>query len=515
MHIRGIVSALILIMLLSASPEAFAQKEGKKAGKAGKEATEDKKAEKTANEEKDATKAHPLVAEIEVAMQSGFLIEPAGKCAWDLFKILKESIPSEPSIKPLSEKLFAQLGAAGSDSLNLYLQGTNRVFTREDWLKAQAYIERARQLKQDNKELKVIEFFYKGMIALSERQPDKAEELFRQGIKLDSKAAYFYNGLGRALSDQKKDDESLKAYQKANLLAPQWTYPLVNSAIKLQKRGELEFARQAVERALEINSGDLEARSILASVYASLGNDDDAIREYKTSVLQRPNSAADHIALGRLLLEKGEYVEAEQAFSIAMRINPLDPRTRLYLSIATSRRAREIFNSSLSQVRETAKQSPEDTQLQLLLATAAGEQSRHSDEIDAIRSILKAEPWHLNLRLRLAKLLIEIDRTNESLEEYYSILKTSPNSKEAHNGLGNALKKTGQIKEAILEYRKAITLDETYVPARYNLAAALQEKGEIEAAANEYRTILAAEPTHTAAANALKEIESKLGQTNQ
>jgi tetratricopeptide (TPR) repeat protein len=518
MRPHGKITILVFILLFLTIPSGLAaQKAGKKSNKAEKETTEekpkkDKDKDKEKEEKEKVPRTHPLVAEIEAAIEAGLLIEPAGKCAWDLYLILKENVPTEPALKPIGERLFEQLGTAGADFLRQYVQGTDRVFTREDWAKAQEYIDRARQIKQDNKELKVIESFYKGMIAIGEKQPEKAEGLFRQGLKSDDKAAFLYNGLGRALSDQKKDDESLKAYQKASLLAPQWIYPLVNSAIKLQRRGELEAARQAVARALEINSGDLDARAILASIYASLGNIDDAIREYKLVILQRPNSAVDHIALGRLLLERDEFLEAEQAFSVAVRVNLLDSRARLYLSIATGRRAKASFDMALGQVREAAKQSPDDLQLQLALATAAREEKNQSGVIEAYRAILKLEPWQQNLRLELARLLLEANMTNDSLEEYMVILKSNPNSKEAHNGYGIALKKAGQVKEAIVEYRKALSLDQGYVIARYNLATALQEKGEIQAAADEFRSILASEPTHTAAASALKEIESKLGQ---
>ena len=46
-------------------------------------------------------------------------------------------------------KLFEQLGLAGAESLKQYVLGSDRIFTREDWVKAQDYIDRAVRLASD------------------------------------------------------------------------------------------------------------------------------------------------------------------------------------------------------------------------------------------------------------------------------------------------------------------------------------------------------------------------------
>src|SRR5439155_14809589 len=179
-------NSLILILALIASiysvPPSMAQKT-KKSDEPVKE-----KKEKKAKESEPAVKQdkpHPLVPQIEAALASGLLIEPAGSCAWDLYQILKSSVPSEPALKQLGEKLYSQLGIAGSEAVNLYLQGANHNFTREEWTTARQIIDRAQQIHSDNKELKVVGFFYDGMIALSDKQPDKATTFFHQGLKQD------------------------------------------------------------------------------------------------------------------------------------------------------------------------------------------------------------------------------------------------------------------------------------------------------------------------------------------
>ncbi|MEW6733665.1 MAG: tetratricopeptide repeat protein [Acidobacteriota bacterium] len=500
---------LFLLIPVVAAQQPTGKKADKKATKQASEAKEEEETEKEKREK--PARAHPLVAEIELALNNGQLIAPAGSCAWDLYQILATSVPNEPAIKPLAEKLLNALIAPGTEPLNLYLQGVDRFFQREDWANAQQFIVRARELQNDNKELKLVELFYQGMIALADRQPAKAEELFRQGLKQNNNAAYLHNALGRALSDQRKDDEAIKEYTQASTLAPQWTYPLVNIAIKYQRRGELEMAKRSAQAALNINIGDVEAHALLAAIHTSQGNNEEAIREYQIVVISRPGSVADRVSLGCLFLERGDYVAAEESFRAARQINPLDARARLYHSIAIQRAARSEFENALAQLQAATTPSSDDSALKLTLAIAAIEQGNYNDAIDAYRAVLKSEPWQINIQLQVARLLVLAGRANESLEEYRAILKKNPASKEAHNGLGLALKKAGELKDAIAEYRKALTLDINYVEARYNLASILQEKGEFEAAANEYRTVLNIDPAHSGARTALKEIEEKLG----
>src|SRR5262249_17955066 len=182
------------------------------------------------------------------------------------------------------------------------------------------------------------------------------------------------------------DADALKAYLKASQLDPQWTYPLVNAAIKYMRRGELAAAQQCALNAVNISVSDAEAHAILGSIYASLGNTDEAVREYQLVVQLRPNSSADYIALGRLLMEQGNYPSAEVVLSNAVQLNPIDARAQLYLSIATQKRAQVVFQLALDQVQEASARTIDDMQLHIALGDAAGEAGNRAGMIDEYRA---------------------------------------------------------------------------------------------------------------------------------
>lgn len=454
---------------------------------------------------------NPLATQIELAISLNQLIEPPGENAWEFYEKFVKTYPSDPSIKSIQNSLALAMGERAKTPLATYLQGINYTFTKDDWARAQEYSKRLKELQPKNKELVLMDLFYQGMVSLADKQPSKAEDFFRQGIKKNDDAAYFYNALGRALSEQRKEEESLKAYLKASSLLPTWTYPLVNIALKYLRKGDLEQAQRYALSALNVNATDVEAHAVLANVSASKGNIEEAVKQYEFVISQRPNSITEQIAYGRLMLEQGNLVAAERAFTTVLRINPAEHQARLYLSITAQKYSDLVLADASKQLKEASKEN-NNAQLQTALADAQAHKGNSKEAIEAYQGALKLEPWQVNTRLKLANLLAETGQTKEAIEEYSNVTKTNPMLKEAYYNLGNLLKKNNDPRAAILEYRKAIAVDPSYIVAYSNLAVCLQEIGELAAAAATYRAILTVETTNTFAASALKEIETKLSQ---
>ena len=457
---------------------------------------------------------NPLATQIELAISLNQLIEPPGQSAWDVYQIFIKTYPADPSVKSIQNSLTFAMGETAKAPLANYVQGTNYAFTRDDWAKAQEYSKRLKELQPKNKDFVLMDLFYQGMVSLSDKQPSKAEEFFRQGIKKNDEASYFYNALGRALSDQRKEEDSLKAYLRASSLSPDWTYPLVNIALKYLRRGDLEKAQRYALSALNVNATDVEAHSVLASVSASTGNIEDAVRQYEFVISQRPNSVTELLAYGRLMLEQGNLVVAEKAFSTVLQINPAEHRARLYLGITTQKYSELILNDASSQLKNATKEN-NSAQLQIALADVAAHKGNTQVAIETYQAALKLEPWQVGTRLKLANLLAETSQSKEAIQEYNNIAKTNPMLKEIYISLGNLLKKNNDPKSAILEYRKALAIDPSFLLAHSNLATTLQEIGELAAAAAEYRAILAIEANNSFAQAGLKEVEAKLSQQQQ
>ena len=297
-------------------------------------------------------------------------------------------------------------------------------------------------------------------------------------------------------------------------MAPDWNYPLVNVALKYLRRGNLEDAQRFALGALNVNVNDVEAHSVLGSIYASVGNYDEAIKEYEIVLSQRPNSIADQVAYGKLMLEEGNLLAAERAFSTALQTNPNDQIAKLYLSITAQKYSDIVLNDATNQLKDAASKN-NNAQAQVAIAEGAAHKGNTTLAIEAYQAALKIEPWLAGARLKLASLLAQSGKTAEAIAEYRNVSKTNPSLKEAYFSLGNLLRKEGDTKSAILEYRKAIAVAPNFIAAHSNLAISLQEIGELSAAAAEYRAILSIEGNNSVAVSALKDLEAKIAEQNK
>lgn len=496
------------------------QKEQEKREEKKREAKDkDKNKEENAQQdEKDTTNnkaattverpTNPLAIQIELAISLGQLVDPPGQNAWDLYQVFIKTYPADPAVKSVQGSLNSALGEAAKAPLDAYTQGANYIFTKNDWAKAHEYAKRLKELQPKNKDFVLMDLFYQGMVSLSDKEPVKAEDFFRQAIKKDDKAAYLYNALGRALSDQRKEEESLKSYLKASSLAPDWTYPLVNIALKYLRRGDLEQAERYGILALNVNATDTEAHSVLASVYTSKGNIEEAIKKYDFVISQKPTSITEQLAYGKLMLDIGNLIAAEKAFSTVLQLNPSEQQARIYLGITAQKYAELILSDASKSLKESPKES--SAQTQIALADLAAHKGKTQIAIEGYQAALKLEPWQASTRLKLASLLTESGQNKEAIEEYRNIVKINPSFKEVYNAIGELLRKNSDPKSAILEYRKALAIDPTYLLARFNLAKTLQEIGELAAAVVEYKAILSIDPNNMLALSALKEIGAKV-----
>lgn len=94
-----------------------------------------------------------------------------------------------------------------------------------------------------------------------------------------------------------------------------------NLAITYRDNGELELAKDALEKAYYIESEDDEVIEMLALVSLNCGADDDALRYCAEGLELNPSNAHIWNTLGVIHFNHGEYESACEAFEQAITIN--------------------------------------------------------------------------------------------------------------------------------------------------------------------------------------------------
>ena len=103
------------------------------------------------------------------------------------------------------------------------------------------------------------------------------------------------------LSDQRRDDEALEAYQRLTEDYPDLAGPFNNLSVLLAARGQLDAARAALEHALRLDPGNATARQNLGDLYLRLALqawEQSAVKDRPDPALQRKLRLARELQAG-------------------------------------------------------------------------------------------------------------------------------------------------------------------------------------------------------------------------
>ncbi len=171
---------------------------------------------------------------------------------------------------------------------------------------------------------------------------------------------------------------SMAALDEALRLNPRYAEALVHRAIVLNELGRSEEADEAFRMASQANAGEQDGlpqhhaaklanlHAEVGEAYASVGALKRAIDEYQKALQLGPRFQDLRYRLGRLLLDSGRALEAQEAFAEVLSARPGSAETKAALGLAAylsgdAGSARRVW-------REAASEHPEDARLRAYLS---------------------------------------------------------------------------------------------------------------------------------------------------
>ena len=273
-----------------------------------------------------------------------------------------------------------------------------------------------------------------------ERRLALAEARYRQVLALDSRSVPALEGLGMVVFQQGRAAEAVTLFGRGVDLAPGSARLHANLGEALRTCGELEKAREHLEKAATVAPG-------LAQTWNSLG---------------------------LLASDQGRHADAETLFRHAMRLRP--ELTAACINLANALHNQGRTGEAIAALRAVIVTEPENvlalTNLgQMLCETGAG----NVDEAVA-------------LCRRAVQLRPELPGPLAGLGKVLRI------SAEAHLGMGRVLLEEGRLSEAESAIRHALGLDPSLAPAWTAIARLQAERGEFELSCQSARQALACRP---------------------
>lgn len=161
------------------------------------------------------------------------------------------------------------------------------------------------------------------------KYPDAAIGLFQESLRSDPKFALGYAALAEAYWAKyrlDKDARWIEAAEENCRRAAELNNELPAVYVVLSRihngRAEYNLALEEIQRARKLEPNDADAMLGQASVYASMGRDEEAESAYKNAITLRPQHWGGHYEMGVFYYRQRRFAEAAEQFDRVLSITP-------------------------------------------------------------------------------------------------------------------------------------------------------------------------------------------------
>ena len=260
---------------------------------------------------------------------------------------------------------------------------------------------------------------------------------------------------------------------------------LVESALRHLQRGEIEQARQAFERAVELRPNEPDLEFGVGNCLAMLGRLAEAERVFRRVLGSHSRHALGWFNLANAVNEQKRYQEAAELYARAAQLAPQFAEARNNLGGALYRLGR--LEDAAAAFRACLALKPGFLPAYASLAIVLNDLRRPREAEDLCRNSLARDPNQPIALSMLGKSLSLQNRWQEGIAFHEKAVALNPGSAEAHGYLGEALARTGRLDEALAAFDRAIAANAEVSYPHFAKAIALLAHGRISEAAAEYR----------------------------
>ena len=350
---------------------------------------------------------------------------------------------------------------------------------------------------------------------LAELDPPLARELEARRAGLDAlladqeasiaEKAQALGELGRFYQAHRLLEPALACYREAHALDPEsfaWAYYL---GVLAAGAGDIETARPAFRRALDLRADDAPTLVRLADLELEHGQVDEAELLYVRAAVV-DDSAAVAYGMGRVAEERGAYAEAIAQFQRALTLQPRASVIHYHLGQAYRElgefdRAEEaLARSGPSRVAMADPLMHELTTLaigalpHLDRGHAAAREGRLADAEAAYRQAVAADATNVRAHESLATLLARRGDPEGAVEHFGVAVRLEPENARTHSDLGVLLADLGRNDRALEHLGRAVELEPGLVPALLTLGNVQARTGRLADAETVFRRVLESDP---------------------
>ncbi len=281
-----------------------------------------------------------------------------------------------------------------------------------------------------------------------------SRSLFEHALAVTRDNAVAENNFGVILMDY---DGAEPHFANAVRIHPGYSEALANLAVCREKAGDVEGARQLLQRSLQ-SSPNASAYYNLANLLTKQNQLAAAEENYRAALRLKPEFVEAWFNLGILHGKQGRTEEANQDYATALRLKPNQADAHL------------TFGASLA------------------------EQKKFDEAIAEFNAALRLAPDNADAHFNLGFALQNKGDLSEAAKHFAEACRLRPDDVEARNALGFALLCQGKMSEAAPQFEQVLRARPD-AKANYYLALALDAQGKTLAALTNYQQALRLAPT--------------------
>jgi superkiller protein 3 len=359
-------------------------------------------------------------------------------------------------------------------------------------------------------ETQAISWYSIGQVYSALDNPEAAIRAYRRAIQIDPDYGEAWHALGDRYRELELYDEAAIAYERVIALQPAEAWPYHYLGLIYQGRGESKRAISFYEQAIERHTDDV-ARALswneLGDLHVSLGNREQAIRAYRSSVSLHPDEAWPHHKLARLYEERGDDALAIDLYRQAIERHDVgEDRAASWHNLADLYRRLERRDEAIHAYQQVIDLDGATAETWRFLGDVYLASARDQEAATAYRQAIALNPDDARPYFSLGLISTKLEWHEAARDLYRQAIARQKDALAlavTWKNLGDAYTALDDLEEAAQAYRQAITFGPAQATPYHRLAEIQEAWGEAEAALNSYQQAIARYPAGQRAALAL------------
>ncbi len=243
--------------------------------------------------------------------------------------------------------------------------------------------------------------------------------------------------LNQALRDNPKDADALFQLvhiHKAEAVAAMERAAVLGNGDEATRltnlaRHHADAAREEVSELRDLDADSYQWHALMGEAYGDQQRYAESLREYRAALAKRPEAMGLHFSIGANLWTLGQYDEAEVEFHRALRENPGDPKTNLYLAGIAVRK--QQFDKALEFTAVAQTREPDSAVVHHMLGKCYFELKNYDKAKSELLATVQANPQDSGAHYLLARVyrqLGDLQASAQELDTFQRLMKSEKDS---------------------------------------------------------------------------------------